>query len=117
MSSRDYYVLHRDAVIARAKRYQQSHREAGMCIFCSNPAIKRSYCESCERKLNERARSKRAYNIKLQRQYKQFRLAHNQCYNCGAPLMDDETKYCITCKVGWSHNAVVKGVLKYETAD
>ncbi len=44
------------------------------------------------------------------------RLKEGRCYECGCPLIPDESKYCMACRAGW-HTNQIKGVLEYAVTD
>ena len=103
------------------RRSYQNHKEQGLCPSCGGKSIQgESGCGICLNK--ERIRSRKYYqqNRELHnervRKCHQFYLDNGGCFNCGAPLIEGESKYCFACMAKW-HTSIIKGVLKYEIAD
>ena len=97
------------------------HKEQGLCYDCNKEVIEGyTLCPNCSYKHQIHDRKYREENreslILYQRKNGQKRLEESRCYSCGAPLIEDEIKYCFAC-VCKRDIPIMKGVLKYETAD
>lgn len=98
-----------------SRTYRQKHKELGLCGECSRPTENGRYrCPVCAGK-----RAKRRHipeiNYRLMESSREYNASHreserlsagrqreerrrdNKCIRCGAPLMDDETGYCMGC--------------------
>ncbi len=87
-----------------SKEYKDRHRELGLCQNCSRVALRGlSYClyhllthrVSAIKYRNQR--KKELANKEKER--RGIRLAEGKCIACGAPLLEDEIKYCVSCKI------------------
>ena len=74
----------------------------GLCVFCGKP-VGTGYwiCPMCVRKriLLHRSYhfSHRGEMLRKQRAYRAKLVKEGRCYDCGAPLLEDEIKYCFGC--------------------
>jgi len=87
--------------------YKQRHRELGLCVECSKPALKNR--TKCKRHLANnivfslkwRAANRKHYN-KWQLEYKQKRIKDGRCRDCGRPMIEEEQPglyhTCMNCR-------------------
>ena len=104
-----------------SQKHFEKYRKQQLCYRCGMKATPGyAFCANCSYKDNFRERKYRQENREFLspcgRKVKQKRLKEGRCYKCGAPLMEDESKYCFACTCNYN-TSTMKGVLKYETAD
>ena len=105
----------------RQKREYIAKKAKNICIHCSRPALKGLIiCSICQNRKKISTHKWRINNhnevITKDKAKKQKRINENRCYYCGCSLLGDEKKYCFAC-LAQHKIPVIKGVLKYETAD
>jgi len=67
----------------RRRRYEQKHRDLGLCSQCSEPAVNgTSYCE--KHLVSHRKHMKEIY---------EKRKAERLCVHCGRPLHEEDENY------------------------
>lgn len=100
-------------------RWRANHKKLGLCHDCNRPvsfgAIR---CEVHLHNQNIMFRRSWEKNHKIYNNRRKIKrqsyLEERRCRDCGAPLIEDEVKLCVSCKTS-SHLPMIKGVLKYET--
>ncbi len=105
--------------------WRKKHKEMGLCHDCSRKSLfGLSLCLLHHEHLisygkvwrdNHRKEIKKYHSMKRTQ-----RIKEGKCIRCGAPLLDEEPKYCVNCMSRTSEEsslAQIKGVLKYETAE
>ena len=83
-------------------KYKQKHKELGLCVDCSRPALKdTNLCWLHEMKQNKRTNSYYYENldkVKAKRNIKyQGRKDRHECPDCGRPLTEEDGVYCVNC--------------------
>ena len=108
-----WYAEHRAERLEYMKRQCAEHKAKGLCVCCSNPAVPGyTLCANCLLKRSQYCKQKRRDNPQWAEYVRQKAEKHcqqwletNRCYHCGAPLAEDEIKYCNPCRCNW-HNLV-----------
>lgn len=65
--------------ISRQRKYQILHKQKGLCLQCSNIAVKSGRCESCYEKNKIIARE-------YMRKRYLYKKTHGMCQNCDKPI-------------------------------
>ena len=89
---------------AYMKQLRQRREELGLCRECGEKVSYGSTrCAVCLLKDMLRKRRWRQAHPNYEREHsKQVRCGreeNNQCIRCGAPLIEDECRYCMNCKI------------------
>lgn len=97
-------------------RLRAKRKGNGLCPSCGQePIIGLLYCSSCLYKSSVKKKKYRQTHFAFLREkaliWRKQYLETNRCYRCGAPLMEDESKYCFACMAGRTI-PIIKGVLK-----
>lgn len=72
---------------------------------------------ACNRMCAKEWRENHPAEVKLRNDNQRRKyIKEHRCCRCSAPLIEDEVKYCFSCRA-ISHQMGMKGVLKYETAN
>ena len=83
--------------------YKRKHKEQGLCIFCSQPAVYKNFClkhyytlRGAGRKCNQKNREERNKQMKDRRERLKV---ENKCPDCTMPLNEDNRigNYCVNC--------------------
>jgi len=90
------------------RRKHERRKSEGLCAFCGTNAIATKIstlaCVNCLYKraqMNKMSRLKHYSScIRKDRDMKIAYLESNRCIRCGAPLIGDETRYCLWCMSG-----------------
>ena len=105
----------------RKRQWRANHKLKNLCVWCSNPtSIGCVYCKECLYRISHNpARKTTEYRNQSNERERARRLAwlkKGNCYRCGAPLSDEEKKYCFAC-MGGARTHQIKGVVHYAIAD
>ena len=87
------------------KKVKIGHTQCWSCLFKSSIYSKKYFREHFD-SVTKRHHANRLLWIRT-----------NKCARCGAPLIEDETKYCMACRSYWGTRTGIGGVLKYEIAN
>jgi len=98
----------------RKRELRQEWKGKGLCIDCGKPAFPGAVrCANClyRLRISNRAykrRNRESYMMK-DRERRARWIQEGRCGRCGAPLIENETNYCLACLAG-RHQPVIKGV-------
>ena len=81
------------------RKWRAEHKRLGLCLDCSE-SVKVGYVY-CAKHLFSHYKG---YEMRMR--------SLNRCIHCGAPLIDDENRYCTACR-SWWHTPIIKGVIEY----
>ncbi len=100
------------------KRIRKNRQDKGLCPECGKPRTpSKKLCASCAYKHLIKAkkywRKYQGRNAENKRRWVLRMVGENTCYECGAPLKEDESKTCKSCRTIW-HTLRIRGVIKYE---
>ena len=88
-------------------KYKQKHREQGLCVDCSRPALPfRIHCIIHNEKVRVRTKEwlekpgNRERRVKSVRKLRQLYRDTNRCCKCSAPLGEQDEGYmtCVNCR-------------------
>lgn len=101
---------------AQRQKYKDWHKKEGLCRNCPNEvSINSNYCAACLYKKNIHGRlyyqDNREYILEKRKILFDKRVAEGKCNRCGSPLIDDEVRCCLACKVSKSHPVIKGGIL------
>ena len=118
---RQYAQENRVHIREYCKQWRKTRRTTGLCMNCNRKAIlghTRCAIHLFKSAFSARKHYEEHRNHKLEylEKRQQSRLIEGKCFTCGAPLIEDESKYCFACKSRPRRQVLIKGVLKYETA-
>jgi len=108
--------------VGKHKQYY-NYKEQGLCYRCGDKlTIGDFLCSHCSYKSGIEKKKYYQQHQKLEREKAirrhQSYFSEGRCYRCGAPLIEDEIKYCFACKAIEHKLGITIGrVLKYATAD
>lgn len=100
---------------AKRRARRKLRKALGQCIDCGEPTSEGiTRCAFCNREkqyydglYRDRHRDKLARENRERRQRWQ---EEGRCLRCGAPLIEDETEYCMACQAG-RHEPIIKGAI------
>lgn len=121
--ARNYYLSHKEERKKYVRNWRLWHKEMGLCKSCNRLSIpglcQCIYCWNTENlyKKNYRQENRQSIIIKG-REIKGKRREEGRCPSCGAPLMEEEGRYCVNCNEHHKYPSRIKGRLyevNYET--
>ena len=84
------------------KVYRESHKAQGLCVDCSSSTLpNRTLCALCSYKYQVRHKvyrlEHRGVLSEKSRELRKHYAAEGRCSRCGAPLIEEEQRYCFAC--------------------
>lgn len=101
--ARQFYIEHREQKNQSSRQRKARLKQKGLCVDCVKEKATPGYilCAWCSYKNNIRGshyrQSHRNILILKDRERRRKHLLEGRC-RCGAPLIEDEVKYCFACR-------------------